>query len=885
MSAVFSVSTGCSRIPNRPLLISDRFIDSDPVALFDRGEIVVGSPVFEWDFVDGARSLVWTVDLADHEYEWTSRGLEVHAGRRYFSVSNNVEFDASTVDSCEIVVRGLNRKPVAVEWARPGELFDESRRIQTSDPSRSVGELETYSLLMREHPLWQGEIERLKFSFVLPRSNTGVLESFVLQKDLIDHTLLATASEQDWIFEIDNEVRPGWLGVPGLELTRIYSVPRNGLLQFSLASVARCDGEIGFRVDFSHSGSPFSSLFAENVDLKESKWRQRQVDLASLGGEDVIFRFTTDNSDSTNSSCVSALPVWGNPEVLSPADIQRPNLVLVVIDTLRADHLPLYGYDRNTTPNIDVWSATHGATVFEKVVAPASWTLPSHASIFSGLDAHRHGVNHSKPMPRSVESLVGRLRDQGYATVAVTGGGFVHPSYGFSQGFDEYRAFSNRMGFDREIEINTGIATEKIRDLKGRNFFLFFHTYEVHNPYRPRQPGLENLTGRETELDVDVEKLQDDAGDGFLTHRRLTLSRANGEWLSDRPDDLMDIAIDLYDAGISHADRFVGRLLAELDVMENGEDTVVVVTSDHGELFGEHGEVNHYSVYDENVFVPLIIKPPGSSVTGQRVRRQVRSVDIMPTLLDYAGLPIPEGIDGTSLRESISGDHVEGDIPTRPAFSYASASNYGLSMRDGSGLAVIMRNGAWEAQSNRTEVFMDSKEIFTEDLKEDTERKVDDFLRRIALQVEGVVPGIRILVNNSQGNRRIDGSLRGPLIGRSSVKISNPQSGILRPGSDGAAVFSVEPHSKVIWVAEGLSPAPLWLDLDGQRFRVDLSDHRAVLHIDRTATGWGAVHEAEGRQGDGVTVWWSGRSSNSAPAGIAVDSRLRDQLEALGYVE
>ena len=170
------------------------------------------------------------------------------------------------------------------------------------------------------------------------------------------------------------------------------------------------------------------------------------------------------------------------------------------MDDLRADHLSLYGYRKVTSPNIDSWAGHHGVT-FSNVVAASPWTLPSHVSLLSGLDALSHGVNFPQDAAgKDVLFLAEALREAGYRTGAVTGGGFLRPEYGFHQGFDRFRWWPGEIGHPDELDDGLDTALRWIETWADGPFFLFFHTYEVHSPFHRREPHFERLGGRLQEL-------------------------------------------------------------------------------------------------------------------------------------------------------------------------------------------------------------------------------------------------------------------------------------------------------------------------------------------------------------------------------------------------
>jgi arylsulfatase A-like enzyme len=318
-----------------------------------------------------------------------------------------------------------------------------------------------------------------------------------------------------------------------------------------------------------------------------------------------------------------------------------PNLVLISIDTLRADRLGAYGYDLPTSPALDRHLAGEGVT-FENVLSQSPKTTPSHMTMLTSLYPCEHGIElwPDESVPASVLSprvhtLAEVLKNAGYATVAFTGGGHMHRSRGFDQGFD---VFKHRFQLERTLEWLAGRP--------HRKFFLFFHTYEVHDPYLhpmeyvrrfapdyqgPVLQAVERLLARPIE--------SPDRGAKFF-------------WKSvDRqsPDDVRFVS-HLYDAGIRHMDdTTLTPVLDTLDQLGLTRDTLVVFTSDHGEAFNEHGAFLHDDLYAGTLHVPLVLRFPGRLPAGARVAQPARLLDVMPTILQLLGVPIPHGVRGRSL--------------------------------------------------------------------------------------------------------------------------------------------------------------------------------------------------------------------------------------------
>ncbi|MCX6559902.1 MAG: sulfatase [Candidatus Aminicenantes bacterium] len=406
-------------------------------------------------------------------------------------------------------------------------------------------------------------------------------------------------------------------------------------------------------------------LFEQHLDMpatRESRtvnyaWHSIQVPARD---EAAIIRLVTAGQKG-------AFGFWHAPVFVVPT-LQAPNVVLISIDTLRPDHLGAYGYGRPVSPAIDALAAE--SALFRNVYSTASWTLPAHVSMMTGLNGIRHRVffEDDRMNPR-ISTLAEKMRDKGYATHAVTGAGFVSAPYGFAKGFDEYGMSQVDIN-DPDLAGAAGKeAVEWVERIGDRPFFLFLHTYQVHCPYKsPRAIQDVFLKPNPHWRSFDVS--QDLGG-------RAGIFKPMSE--SDR-----DNIVGLYDAGVRTTDEnMIKPLLDFLRRKGIYDRTLIVLTSDHGDEFYEHGGWNHtHNLYDELIRVPLIIKMPAGTHAGQRLDPIVRLTDIMPTILDIVGAPYdPAAIDGRSLMPVLEGqetadrvfqaefaeDVVEVNIPQRVA--------------------------------------------------------------------------------------------------------------------------------------------------------------------------------------------------------------------------
>ncbi len=303
-----------------------------------------------------------------------------------------------------------------------------------------------------------------------------------------------------------------------------------------------------------------------------------------------------------------------------------PNVLLVSVDTLRADHMGIYGYERPTTPNLDRWA--RGAVVFDNAQASSSWTLPGLASVLTSYYTSTHGCwTFNSRLDSSFLTFPEILRDAGYDTMAVTSHVFLVRRYGLQQGFIHFDGDFSHTVADQRRTVTSEIVSERgIRFLEqkaaaadGVPWLMWLHYFDPHEAYMPHA-GISEQFGT-TELD------------GEITFTEL----------------------DLYDGEITFTDRHIGRVLDSLERLGLAEDTIVVFFSDHGEEFLDHGALRHgHSLYGELVRVPLVVRVPG--VEPRRVDDLVSMVDVFPTILERVPpLVSPADIEGMSLGPLLEG--------------------------------------------------------------------------------------------------------------------------------------------------------------------------------------------------------------------------------------
>jgi arylsulfatase A-like enzyme len=342
-----------------------------------------------------------------------------------------------------------------------------------------------------------------------------------------------------------------------------------------------------------------------------------------------------------------------SPPALAAAPLARDyNVVLVSIDSLRADHLGAYGYPRATSPTID--ALADGGVLCRKTSATTAWTLPSHMSILTGRSLLGHGVvTDDLQLGDDVPTLAESFKAAGYTTGAIVSAPYVEARYGFGRGFDEYDDHTIRFATHGESYKNVtaplveSTARTWLTRHAGGKFFLFLHWWDVHYDYAPGAPY-------DKMFDPDYEGKID--GVNFYFNPKVNADM-------DRRD--LAHVVALYDGEIRLVDDHLAKLRAALAELGVAERTIIVVTADHGDEFFEHGRKGHHrTLYEEIIHVPLVLYVPGVQPRRNEIAMPTSTVDIMPTLLGLTGLEKPAGLDGADLSGIAFGNEAEWDRET-----------------------------------------------------------------------------------------------------------------------------------------------------------------------------------------------------------------------------
>lgn len=321
---------------------------------------------------------------------------------------------------------------------------------------------------------------------------------------------------------------------------------------------------------------------------------------------------------------------------VSPGDL---NVLIITIDTLRADHLHCYGYKRIRTPNID--RLVREGVRFENAVCQAPLTAPSHASIMTSLYPHTHGVRiNGYPLKVGALTLAEILKINKYKTAGFVSVNFMRKEISrLDQGFD---VFNGPKGIEQPAEVVTRKAISWLNENKDAKFFLWVHYYDPHSGYNPPYP---------------YNTMYDPSYTGPVTGSTEFLERLNQGGIKLSEADRKHI-IALYDGEVTYTDKFVGVLMDHLKEMGVYKNTLVVLVADHGEALGEHDHYFGHSLqlYDPSIMVPLVFVNRSLLPSGRVIKKQVQTIDIMPTILDLLGLAATEEMEGKSLLFLIKGE-------------------------------------------------------------------------------------------------------------------------------------------------------------------------------------------------------------------------------------
>ncbi len=432
---------------------------------------------------------------------------------------------------------------------------------------------------------------------------------------------------------LENEWRMGWrVPAQGAHVARLEIAPAfRATLRLGVLPVGEATGPVQIPVllgkDFVGARA-ITSIAVEHA----SQWQDVRLDLGLSDSPRTLF---VDFGKATG--------MWVSHCEIAGEIPQPPNVLVVLVDTLRKDHLGAYGYPRDTSPHID--ALAKDAIVFRDLVPHSSWTRPSVASLFTSVYPEVHGAQDRPDVIRDgLPTLAGAFSKAHYQTMGFVTNIHLLPLWGFDRGFSRYVDVDAANWREADDGKAVDRAIDALRDAAGRPWFMYLHLMGPHDPYTPPPPFDTKFAAESGYIDPEPASRQHD--------------------------------IDLYDGEIAYTDSHIGRLWQALHDSGQYDNTLIVLLSDHGEEFWEHGGQYHTrTLYEEMLGVPLIVKLPGNRRAGELRRSAVEMIDVAPTLLDLAGMAPEPGFHGVSFANII-------EDPSAPGRTgYASLTYDALSLR------------------------------------------------------------------------------------------------------------------------------------------------------------------------------------------------------------
>ena len=565
-------------------------------------------------------------------------------------------------------------------------------------------------------------------------------------RDLMDETYLvfSPGGGQDLVSPValGGESRPALVATTPAEFRYRVQVPERAMLSFSIG-ILQAPGTTTEEEDDDEAeplpgnhmrfevrvgeDAPDELLFEREIHVaRRGQWIEQRVDLRKLSGREVwlVFRSSFPGAEDREEP-LPLIGVFGDPILHDRARFREGRgVVLVSIDTLRRDHMSVYGYARKTTPGLEAFATE--AIVFDDAVSTSSWTLPAHASLLTSTYPSVHGaVNLNVGLSRSWPNLATLFRERGFTTQAMVTHVYLAPEYGFDEGFDRHQYLP-----ETRAEELTDRAVSFLSAMGDRDFFLFVHYYDPHWHYDPPSPY-------DREFDPSYEG---EVSGVWWDFKELAADEIDAR-------DLHHIEA-LYDGEILYTDRHVERLFREMKSLGIFHKSVIVVTSDHGEEFLDHGHWEHQkTLYEELLRIPLLVKLPSGKGSGRRVSEQVSLVDVAPTILEALSVPRPPSFVGRSLFELLGAapksEHREAWSETEHTID--DSRKLSLRLGEGGRKAIFtLRDNSVSVDVELFDLARDPNELqalgptpANDEMRQAFEKRLEEYLRDTAAAREG----------------------------------------------------------------------------------------------------------------------------------------------------
>lgn len=849
-----------------------RLVEPSPTATFLEREHAVAILALDWSFGSDAKR--WPRVTGSIESSWRGPGVRLEKIESQMVLEGEVDFDAAAVDEIEIETTRKSLWASVLYWAKRGEPLTKECSIRLSGADAATSTLR-FSLV--GHDCWQGRIGQLRFVLGSPGETIRVLAVRAVRRQ-IPAARARELAGSNWRLDLGGDVRDAKLAMPGMPWQARVEIPRDGRLAFAYTPGALADRVYDFQVAIELDEGGGAVLYRSQGEAGQTAatglWNEAIVDLERFGGERGVLSFEVISTGDPAPS-LRSLPAWGDVRLLAPRSTNAPDLVLVSLDTLRGDRVSISGHDRETTPKLDRW-AGRSAIYYSRAVAPAPWTLPSHVSLFTGLDTISHGVDSDEGVPPGMKLLAERLRESGYRTVGVTGGGYLHPRYGLDRGFDAYIYWNRGQGSEVELEHNLGEVLHRLSAHEDEAIFFFFHTYEIHSPYHSRQPYFDRFGGESVPRELrraEAKRVPLSAEEGYVV-RSTFLPIEGGELPSGDGDSVVDL---LYDSSIAYTDSKLSALLEQLELRRRRAPVLTVVTSDHGEALGERGLAAHAYPYEFNLHVPLFVAFPDHHGAGEIREDLVGLVDVAPTMLAAAGIDFGAA-DGVDLRGSPRG-------PGDQLWSYAGSTNWGVALRTVTDEKLILNDSAWEPVRGRREFF---------DLRKDSREQRDlssaspdaNRLERVARRRLGTELGGLVVTLRATKEEALRGRLASSMLHAQRAKLPDVRGQVrLEWRAPGALEFELAAgaSARLVLLGQRLEAVELRAETGGRDWsrELDPKQLRSGVAFEGGDSGWRAVPLGSSRSVFEL-LWRGGADERPRPA--PVDIQLEQQLRDLGYL-
>jgi len=584
-----------------------------------------------------------------------SPGLEAIAGGdgvlRANSAGDGESWWAAPLDgivSCDLYALRFKLRAPSPGHFRVEVEYEETRYDRTALEYTGKGTAEDF--VVHWPPIYRDPGRGIvSLRIVPPADVVGEVElsEVELERPLLVREVRATVNVQN---------RRALLLAPRATVAWKLTIPENSRLRFGAAFA-----------EFGHTGESDGSDFAVKLRWPDGShtelwrrylapghisadqdWIDVDLDLAAYAGREAEILFESFPSPRRPNPFVAVEHTTGDAPLFSAPtvaviDQERPNVLVILIDSLRAKSLGIYGAGADPSPHIDAFAAE--STIFDWAMSTSPWTVPSTASLFTGLLPEQHGVGMVRggrtTFLSGTQQWDERFKQAGYATAAVTNNGLIRPIRGFGLATDQFDERALVDGHNYGGERMSRYAIQWLKEHAGEPFFLYAHYFDPHWRYQAPPPYTRSFVDPRLKRQVQNSLLRrgelSDIRDALAqSKRRLDVTEDSGAVIK-------GYLQGLYDGEVRYCDEAIGELLDYLERSGLLANTLVIITADHGEEFAEHGYLGHgHTLYDELIHIPLIIRFPDGTARGERIATPVSNRDLAATVLGYAGLPFLE---------------------------------------------------------------------------------------------------------------------------------------------------------------------------------------------------------------------------------------------------